>query len=490
MDKEMIKNVVPSHTETFCFLIDIDEIEGQTTRIFQHHFCCRFLDSLPQEIAYEFIKKMSLKKFAKGDRIIHQGKKLENFYLILKGICGVNVERADIFYDIDKLGSGEIIGAEALFNEKVSTAHVHAETDVELLCMSGKQFEKLALEMPDLKSFMTSVLVHILSSSKLPDNRMIGKYSVTNEIGHGGAGIVFKGAHSVLNMPVAIKMLTHEMSMDPDFIELFRNEAKTIALMNHPNIVKVYDIEEAYKTIFIIMEYLEGATLDNVLENVEKLSLERIIDITIQVCNGLEYAHNLGIIHQDINPRNIFLQSDGRVKIIDFGLACRRGSVDSNFLFPGSLHYISPEQIQGNPVDERSDIYSLGITVYEMLTGEKPYKVTEGKDILKWHLEEDFDSANIYMENLPVELRNFFMKTIMKEPSERYARVSEILKELDPIAKRLKIERPCFCRQNQMMGMFLVFQEEQQLLLKKYIEEFSRKISETGASLKVMRFED
>ncbi len=490
MDRRTIKNIVPSHTEKFCFLIDLTEVEEQITKIYQYHFCCRFLDSLSQEVSYQFLRNMKLKKFSRGERIIRQGEKSENFYLILNGVCGVNVERADILYDVDKPGAGEIIGAEALFDGKVSSAHVHAETDVELLSMNRELFEKLSSEFPELKNFMSSVLIDILSSSKLPDNRMIGKYSVINEIGHGGAGVVFKGAHSVLNMPVAIKMLTHEMSMDSDFIELFRNEAKTIARMNHPNIVKVYDIEEAYKTVFIIMEYLEGATLDNVLDNVEKLSLERILDIIVQVCNGLEYAHALGIIHQDINPRNIFLQSDGRVKIIDFGLACRRGSIDTNFLFPGSLHYISPEQIKGNPVDERTDIYSLGITVYEMLTGKRPYVVTEGKDILKWHLEKDIVDEHIDMENIPPELRNFFMATIRKEPSERYSRVSEILKELEPIANKFKIERPCFLKQNQMIGMFLVFQEEHELELKRYIEEFGKKISETGASLKVMKIED
>lgn len=490
MDKKTIKNIIPSHTEKFCFLIDLSEDDGQITKIYQHHFCSRFLDSLPQETANEFLKNMRLKKYLRGERIIKQGERMEYFYFILNGLCGVNVERADILYDIDKPGAGEIIGAEALFDGKTANAHVHAETDVELLAMSGEHFEKLSSELPELKNFMSSVLINILSSSKMPDNRKIGKYSVINEIGHGGAGIVFKGTHTVLNMPVAIKMLTHEMSMDSDFIELFRNEAKTIAKMNHPNIVKVYDIEEAYKTVFIIMEYLEGATLDNVLENVEKLSLERILDITIQVCNGLEYAHNLGIIHQDINPRNIFIQSDGRVKIIDFGLACRRGSIDTNFLFPGSLHYISPEQIKGNPVDERTDIYSLGITVYEMLTGKKPYDVTEGKDILKWHLENDIKDEGIDMENIPSELRNFFMATIRKEPSERYSKVSEILRGLEPLANEFKIERPCFLRQNQMIGMFLIFQEEQELDLKKYIEEFGRKVSETGASLKVMKIED
>lgn len=489
-DDGTIKNVVPSHTEVFCYLLDIKTPEGKTEQISQYKFCSRLFDSLPQEIAYEFLKKMTHRRFFKGDKIVTQGERLNHFNLILQGICGVNVERKDILYDVEKLGPGDIVGSAALFDGSVATAHVHAETDVEVLSMSREQFEKLTADFPELKSFISSVVAHILSTSKLADERMIGKYTVTENIGHGGAGIVFKGMHSILKMPVVIKMLTHEMSMNPDFIELFRNEAMTIAKMNHPNIVKVYDIENAYKTVFIIMEYLEGATLDNILANVATMSLQRVVDITMQVCSGLEYAHSMGIIHQDINPRNIFVQSDGRVKIIDFGLACRRGSVDTNFLFPGSLHYISPEQIRGDPVDERTDIYSLGITVYEMVTGQKPFQQTEGREILKWHMEQDIHDTRSTIGNLPVEIHNFFMRTIRRDPSARYANVAEALKELDSLAKHLGIERPCFCRENRMIGMFLVFQEEQQLELKKYIEEFGRQVGETGAVLKITRFED
>ena len=147
-------------------------------------------------------------------------------------------------------------------------------------------------------------------------------------IDQGGFGIVYKGIHKSLNMPVAIKMLKHNIAMDPDFLEIFRNEAKTIAHLNHNNIIRIYDIEEMYKTIFIVTEYLEGCSLRSILKNSSKLSLSKILDITIQVCFGLEHAHKHGIIHQDVNPNNIFIESDGQAKSIDFGLAYPTGNID------------------------------------------------------------------------------------------------------------------------------------------------------------------
>jgi serine/threonine protein kinase len=341
------------------------------------------------------------------------------------------------------------------------------------------------------KGFLSEVITHRLSASKVSEDRIIGKYAVTEKIGTGGSSIIYKGIHSKLNMPVAIKMLKHDMAMDHDFLELFRNEAKIIAQFNHPNIVKVYDIEELYQTVFIVMEYLEGIPLKNILQKMSKLPVAQVVDITMKVCFGLEYAHKNGIIHQDINPRNIFIQTDGQVKIIDFGLACRRGGIDENFLFPGTPFYIPPEQIKGDPVDERADIYSLGITVYEMLTGKRPFKGCSMKKIIDWHLHEDIQDTRTTMHDIPEELHNFLMKAIRKEPSERYNSISEILQELSPLGEQLGLTaQACFYKQDKVIGMFVVYQEEQQMTLKRLIEEFNKKVSQAGAMLKITQFED
>ncbi len=330
-------------------------------------------NTLPLEAIVPLLKNMKLTHYKAGERIITQGEKGINFYFILDGSCNVILEKNDMLYKLANLTVGDIVGEMAVFTGEHRSAHVDAETDMDLLSMSRKQLESLSKKYPDIRDFLSEVITHRLSNSKLTAERKIGKYIINEMIDLGGFGIVYKGIHNTLNMPVAIKMLKHNIAMDTDFREIFLNEAKTIAKLTHENIIRIYDIEELYKTIFIITEYLEGSSLRSILKSTPKLSLSNILDITLQVCLGLEYAHKHGIIHQDINPNNIFIQSDGQAKIIDFGLACPTGHLDCNFLFPGTIYYIAPEQIKGDAVDERTDIYALGITVYEMLAGTETF---------------------------------------------------------------------------------------------------------------------
>ncbi|MBE0426664.1 MAG: protein kinase [Nitrospirae bacterium] len=437
------------------------------------------------------MQHMTFRRIKQGERLITQGERGNYFYLILQGSCAVNIEKNNMLYNRGQLSAGDVAGEIALFSDELQRTNIDAETDTDVLSMSREEFEILSRENPDLRNFLSAVITHRLSASKVAEDRKIGKYTVTEKISHGGTSIIYKGIHTLLNMVVAIKMLRHEMAADPDFLEIFRNEAKTIAQLNHPNIVKVYDIEELYNTVFIIMEYLDGTLLKNMISAKKKLSISQIVDITMQVCYGLEYAHNHGIIHQDINPRNIFIQPDGQARIIDFGLAIQRGGVDSNFLFPGTIYYIPPEQLKGDPVDERADIYSLGITVYEMITGKRPFSGCHMKTMVDWHLREDIPDTRVTIEDLPDELHNFLMRTIRKDPSERYRNVTEALKELNPMAERLGVKaQPQFCKQNKVLGMFLVYQEEQQIALKRFIEEFNKNVNGTGAVLRITHFED
>ncbi len=505
-----IKKVTPSHTKSFCYFIEIqipqehshpadihsaaqgEQLTGQELAYgLQFHLCSEMLNPLPQELAFHFLRHMKFIRIKQGDRLITQGEKGNFFYLILQGTCAVYTEKNNMLYTLGQLGPGDVAGESVLLSDEPQKVHADAETDMDILSMSREEFEKLSGESPDLRNFLSAVLTRRLTTSKVAEERKIGKYTVTEKIGHGGSSIIYRGVHSVLTLPVAIKMLNHELAMDPDFLDIFRNEAKTIAQLNHPNIVKVYDIEELYKTVFIIMEYLDGTLLKNIMRTGSRLSVSQIVEITLQICHGLEYAHKNGIIHQDINPGNIFVQPEGLVKIIDFGLARRRGTIDENFLFPGTIYYISPEQINGQPVDERSDIYSLGITVYEMITGKMPFPGDRMKDIIAWHLQEDIADTRTTIKDLPDELHTFLMRTIRKDPSERYMNMTEALRDLKPLAERLGVKAPsCFCQQNKMIGMFVSYQEEDQLVLKRFIEEFSKNVGETGATLRITPFDD
>ena len=503
-----IKKISPSGSQPACYFLEID-IPGKDSvgegpasasqavtdqkvpYSLELTLCSELTNALPREVIQALLRQMDFKRIPKGEQFIRQGEEADQFYLILKGSCMVHLEKDSMLYTIAQLGPGDLVGEMAVFTGEKRGASVEAETDMDVLSMSRDQFEKLSQEYPEFRGYLSEIVTHRLSTSKIMAEKKIGKYIISEKIGDGGSSIIYRGIHSVLNLPVAIKMLKHELAMDPDFIQIFSNEAKIIAQLNHPQIVRVYDIEELYRTVFIIMEYLEGVTLRQMLDNAKKMPLMKTLDIVLQACYGLEYAHKYGIIHQDINPRNIFVQPDGGVKIIDFGLACRIGSVDTNFLFPGTIYYISPEQIKGDPVDERSDIYSLGITVYEMLTGVLPFPGDDMKTLVNWHLSEEIRDTRAALPDLPDEMHTFFMRSIRKDPRARFKNVSEIIGLLKPLSEKLGVQvEPNFCIQQRMIGMFLVYQEQQRLTLKRLIEEFNRNVSETGAVLKITQFED
>ena len=503
-----IKKISPSGSESACYFLEIavprKDSAGQASASAEETatdekmsygleitLCSELTNALSREVIQELFKNMEFHRIRKGERFIRQGEEADRFYLILNGSCIVRLEKDNMLFTIAQLGPGDLAGEMAVFTGEKRGASVAAETDMDVLSMSREQFEILSREYPEFKGYLSEIVTHRLSTSKIMAEKTIGKYIITEKIGDGGSSIIYKGTHSILKLPVAIKMLKHEIAMDPDFIKIFFNEAKIIAQLNHTQVVRVYDIEELYRTVFIVMEYLEGVTLRQMIDTTEIIPLAKTLEIVLQVCYGLEYAHRCGIIHQDINPRNIFVQPDGGVKIIDFGLAVRAGSVDENFLFPGTMYYIAPEQIKGDPVDERSDIYSLGITVYEMLTGTLPTSGDDMKTWVKWHLDEEVHDTRVLFPDLPDELHTFFSMSIRKDPLERFKNVSEIIDLLKPLSEKCGIQvEPRFCNQQKMIGMFLVYQEEQQLMLKRLVEDFDRNVSEAGAVLKITHFED
>jgi serine/threonine protein kinase len=476
--------VIPSHLQSECYLIEIhlpqEGLRGETVSFppgsskepeshdgLQFHFCSGLIAGLPQDVACRFLQNMIFSRVRKGERIITQGEQGDDFYVILKGTCILTQEKNDMLFEIDRREQGDILGEMALYGEEIRDANVYAETDTDLLSMGREQFEGLSRQYPDLMDFLSEVIAHRLISSKVPADN-----------------------HVLLNMPVAIKMLKHELAMNQDFLGAFRNEANIVAQLNHPNIIRVYDIEELYQTVFIIMEYLDGVPLKHMLRSM-KLSLSKIVDFTLQICSGLEYAHKKGIIHQDINPQNIFILPDGQVRIFDFGLACFRGCVDTNLLFPGTLSYISPEQIRGAPVDERTDIYSLGITVYEMIAGRVPFTGDDVGDLINAHLQKDIPDIRSTIHDVPEELHTFLRKATQKEPSARYQNISEISRELLRVSEQLGVRtQQASSRKDKVIGMSLVYQGEQELELKRLLEEFNRHVKETGAVLRITKFED
>ena len=382
------------------------------------------------------LKRLTVNVVRAGKRFITQGEVLDEAYIIQHGSCLLIVEIDDQLHPVDHRTRGDIVGISSLLTREPQRTHVEAETDMEFWVLNRTLFENIKQEKPELLDFLTELVARRFDSLRPAADRVIGKYIMTDIIGKGSHSIVYRGMNRSLNMPVAIKMLRHDRAVVPEFSARYKREAETIARLSHENIVKVYDIEEIFKTIFIIMEYLPGKTLSEIIGKTPRISLHKIVDILLQVCTGLAHAHDQGILHQDIRPGNIIVQLDGKIKIIDFGLACRPGDVD-NLYWPGAVFYASPEYIEGNPVDVRSDIYSLGITAYEMITGQLPVVSNNPAKAIQFHLNGELPDPKYIAADLPESLRQLIKKACRRNPAERYKDMHQVISEIIILAKEL-----------------------------------------------------
>jgi len=260
---------------------------------------------------------------------------------------------------------------------------------------------------------------------------MLGdRYEILEKIGTGGMSDVYKAKDHKLNRPVAVKVLKQEFSENANFVSKFRAEAQAAAGMMHPNIVNVYDVGEEGGTQYIVMELVEGITLKKYIEKKSRLSVKEATSIAIQVSMGIEAAHNNHIIHRDIKPQNIMISKDGKVKVTDFGIAkaVSSNTITSNVM--GSVHYTSPEQARGGYSDEKSDIYSLGITLFEMLTGRVPFNGETTVAIAIKHIQEPMPSPRTYAGDIPISVEQIVLKCTQKSPDRRYQNMQELIDDL------------------------------------------------------------
>ena len=260
---------------------------------------------------------------------------------------------------------------------------------------------------------------------------MIGdRYEILEKIGTGGMSDVYKAKDHKLNRFVAVKVLKQEFSENANFVSKFRIEAQAAAGLMHPNIVNVYDVGEEGGIYYIVMELVEGITLKKYIEKKARLSVKEAISIAIQVSMGIEAAHNNHIIHRDIKPQNIIISKEGKVKVTDFGIAkaATSNTITSNVM--GSVHYTSPEQARGGYSDEKSDIYSLGITMFEMLTGRVPFNGETTVAIAIKHIQEEMPSPREYVSEILISVEQIVCKCCQKSPDRRYQSMAELITDL------------------------------------------------------------
>ena len=256
------------------------------------------------------------------------------------------------------------------------------------------------------------------------------RYEILEKIGAGGMSDVYKAKDQVLGRFVAVKVLKQEFTEDVNFVSKFHAEAQAAAGLQHPNIVNIYDVGSEEHMHFIVMEYVEGITLKTYIEKKGQLNYKEAISIAIQVARGIEAAHNNDIVHRDIKPQNIMISNEGKVKVTDFGIARAASSKTLHSDVMGSVHYSSPEQARNGFVDGKSDIYSLGIVMYEMVTGRVPFDGDTTVAIAIQHLQEEMVPPSTYATDLPVSLEKIILKCTQKNQDRRYPAMADLLNDL------------------------------------------------------------
>lgn len=256
------------------------------------------------------------------------------------------------------------------------------------------------------------------------------RYEVIEKIGTGGMADVYRAKDHRLNRFVAVKVLKNEYSEDTKFVTKFRQEAQAVACLTHPNIVAVYDVGEENSMHYIVMEFVDGITLKKYIERKGKLTVREAVGIALQIANGLEAAHSNNIVHRDIKPQNILLNKDGTAKVTDFGIAKAASSNTITASAMGSVHYISPEQARGGFSDEKSDIYSLGVTLYEMLSGLLPFTGETAVAVALAHIQEDATPLAAMDATIPHGLSNIVAKCMQKKTELRYLRAADLIADM------------------------------------------------------------
>lgn len=273
---------------------------------------------------------------------------------------------------------------------------------------------------------------------------MIGKtlanrYEIIEKIGEGGMALVYKAKCHLLNRFVAIKILRDEFTNDEDFIRKFRRESQAAASLSHPNILNIYDVgveEIEHKMIhYIVMEYINGLTLKEVIKGKNKLTTDETINYSLQIAEALQHAHRNHIVHRDIKPHNIMITEENRVKVTDFGIAraITSSTVTTTSNVLGSVHYFSPEQARGGYTDEKSDIYSLGIVMYEMITGKVPYDGDSPISVALMHIQTEITPPRVHDKTISFNLESIILKCVQKRQSDRYSNIADLIHDIKSI---------------------------------------------------------
>jgi len=390
-------------------------------------------DALTPSALGWLISQASVATYMPGELILRKGDVGDAMFVVVDGEVAIPVEHADGRTRFRaRLPAKHFFGEMAVLTAERRNSDVFAATECTLLRLPAPAILDLCEESAELAGFLTEVLGERLMETG--GIRKVGKYELVRRIGRGGMSVVFEGRHPNLERPVAVKMLSHGLVHRRNFAERFRNEGKIIASLDHPNIVTVFDMEEAYATFFIVMEKLEGRDLSDVIEHDGPQSPEVVRRILRQVATALDYAHSKGVVHRDVKPSNVAIDESGHIKLMDFGLAKvnrleAQLQEDADIVL-GTPYYMSPEQARGDELDLRTDIYNLGILAFELLTGLRPYTGKTKSEVQRKHVQAPVPSVRSLVPNVPGDLDAFVTKALQKHPLDRFQTCREVLRFL------------------------------------------------------------
>ncbi len=390
------------------------------------------LQDLDVEIVNDIASNTEIAEFKQGDRVVRAGEVGERIYFIYNGKLEVQIP--DDLGEIKRrilVKKGEVVGEISLLVKSTYSADIVALTEASALYLDRTRFQLLIERHPDLaevmSQLMTSRMAHYGGINR------VGKYELRGKLGEGNMAAVFNAWDPDLEREVAVKMLKYKLAYDEVFLDRFEREARTIASLNHPNIINVYEIIDAYSTRFIVMEKLHGQDLSACLAQNGAFDLAQTRDILSQVASALHYAHNhgeTGIVHRDIKPSNIVLDAHGNIKLTDFGIASPPQSEEVNI--EGTPSYMAPEIIRGDLLDGRADIYAMGVMAFHMLTASLPFSAATLSKLLHMQLEQTPPDIRNTCTDIDQELAEFIESALSKEPQDRISDWQEIRRILKP----------------------------------------------------------
>jgi CRP-like cAMP-binding protein len=385
---------------------------------------------LPADVLERLVAALVPVSLREGDVLMQQDAPGDALFVLDEGVLGIHIAVPGQSQGLEtpplgrQLPAPAIVGEMALITRDPRSATVTALRDCRVLRMDRPVFEELCRVHPQ-----TSVFLTCLVGDRLMENhgiRKVGKYEVIGRLGSGGVATVFEAIHPGLGISVALKMLSHTLVLDPSYAEHFGREGRIVAQLAHDHIVRVLDTERAYGTQFIVMEKLSGELLEHIIARRQRLPWSEVRRYLAETAEALHYSHGRGLVHRDIKPANIFVTDERKVKLLDFGIAVQQGAaIDEDGRIVGTPHYMSPEQILGNDLDGRADLYALGIVAYELCVHQVPFTAPTVQEVFTQHLTQPLPDPRQFCGEIPDDLAAFIVQATAKKRADRFASCAE-----------------------------------------------------------------